>query len=331
MLIRRFLRRWRGFTLVELLVVIAIIAILIGLLLPAVQKVREAGNRASCQNNLKQMGLAIHNCHDTYGAMPPVCGLFPPGAAAGGNGSLATPLTYMLPFMEQDNLYKLCIAGVQPPVFEADWSNNSNAYSVIVKSFICPADPSVSLPGYCPQNPGGPPFAAATSYAANALAFGPTIVTSSNPLVAALPPSYVAWSHNNDYSRIPASFPDGLSNTILFAEKYTFCAQGVPASLYTGGNQCDQYNCGGTNWGDPELDYYPPVFAWYYQGPAGNYFQIQPQISNCDPMRPSSPHTGVIQVTLGDASVRTCSQGMSPNTWFTALVPNDGNVLPSDW
>jgi prepilin-type N-terminal cleavage/methylation domain-containing protein/prepilin-type processing-associated H-X9-DG protein len=150
--------RRRAFTLIELLVVIAIIAILIGLLVPAVQKVREAAARLQCQNNMKQIGLAIHNYASTYGVLPAAYTLLPtadpdPNAKFGGARVGLSLQANLLPYMEQTPLYAL----LNPMKSEFDTVNippngphsgANTAYATVVPSYLCPSDPTAATLDY---------------------------------------------------------------------------------------------------------------------------------------------------------------------------------------
>jgi prepilin-type N-terminal cleavage/methylation domain-containing protein/prepilin-type processing-associated H-X9-DG protein len=367
MLFRRMLQRWRGFTLIELLVVIAIIAILVGLLLPAVQKVREAANRTSCQNNLHQMIIAIHHCADTYqGNLPPAIGTYPENLFGGEqwvcpksvNTAWGGFLYHLLPFMEQTNFYNAtaCMTPVGvPQVTSANsgipmvlpptrgfgiedggvgtWggSGTDAEINVPIRSYVCPSDPTVI-------NNGSTGWAAVGSYVYNGILF------------------QADW---NGYSRFPASIPDGTGNTIFLTETYS------GANSYGGGiYQGDQtlwwwdYNsfetppssngdCGGpfqpsTYAGAPNA---PLNYPLSFYGPQYTPL-IQPTVSYCQNnvmgwswggelsvcmCRAVSPHTGAINVAMGDGSVRTVSGNISGATWFAACTPAAGEVLGADW
>jgi prepilin-type N-terminal cleavage/methylation domain-containing protein len=322
-----------GFTLIELLVVIAIIAVLIGLLLPAVQKVREAAARAKCQNILKQIGLAVHNYHDANGKLPPTEGC-PRGMSLQNIG----PVTFwILPYMEQDAVYRSAqVNGVY------DSGNVDRTY--IVQTYLCPSDPSLANTDSAPNG------WASASYAANALVFSQFAYdTPGNYLTAYVHgPRMTSGNHATQLypistggKVIPADYPDGTSNTIFWTEKYAICSPDGDG------------NNGGTQWPDR----YEPQTAPYigYGGPPNpnlaygsnqigeqtapvglnGFFQVQPSPwlapGGCKPGVASTGHTGGILVGLGDGSVRSCAASMTPQTWWMAIVPDDGNVLGTDW
>jgi prepilin-type N-terminal cleavage/methylation domain-containing protein len=302
----RFLRnRWLGFTLIELLVVIAIIAVLIGLLVPAVQKVREAASRLQCSNNMRQLGIATHNCNDTYKRLPPQYGSFPSPLA----GDIGTVFFYLLPFIEQDNLYKLNY----PSVF-------NGAHTTPIKIYGCPSDPGYGEGILDPGNPW-----ALTSYGANYQVFG-------NPDAGDYPADNMDGA-----ARIPSTFQDGTTNTILFTEKYSRC--GGFATLWGHGNWENNYMAifvYGNRLGTVGYtSYYNVNGGWGPPGKVGpaSMFQLNPNPyqSVCDSSRAATPHTGGINVTLGDASVRSVFSGTSATTWWFACTPNGGEVLGADW
>ena len=283
------LRKWRGFTLIELLVVIAIIAILIGLLLPAVQKVREAAARTQCSNNLHQLALALHSCNDANMRLPP---LYADGSGNQNLGpwrnSQANLFYFLLPYIEQDNLFKSGNNGTNA------YAGNPLVYTQPLKTFNCPSDPNY---GSGQVWGGGWAFG---NYAANFRVFG----------------NYGGWGGDEwrGSARIPATFQDGTSNTIAFAEKASKC--GSSGSLWAHGG-----------WNSAWV----PMFGSYWADGPGSMFQVAPTTAQCNTYLAQGYHTSGMNVGMGDGSVRSLNAGLSGTTWWAACTPNGGEVLGNDW
>jgi prepilin-type N-terminal cleavage/methylation domain-containing protein/prepilin-type processing-associated H-X9-DG protein len=291
-----------GFTLLELLVVIAIVAVLIGLLLPAVQKVREAAYRVQCANNLKQIGLATHLFHNTYKLLPsPREWYFPnvPEAPQTEGNAYGSPFFHLLPYLEQEDLYRSTY-GPDPrdPRYQRYFGGkNGICDGCPVKMFICPSDT---------LNTALVDHKAFGSYAVNSLAFGDVNL------------------NGDGGNRIPTDFPKGVSQTILFTEHYPKCRDGRPEWDHFGPDLRELF----WNHEESRLRVY-------------NVFQVRPLYDPVPPGTPpervcmwyraQTPHPGAINVCLVDGSVRPVAAGIQEATWEWALQPDNPNPPPGDW
>jgi len=319
----RTLRKLRGFTLIELLVVIAIIAILIGLLLPAVQKVREAAARMQCGNNLKQLGVAIHN-YASANQDKLVPGMANWTQAGGNNGYPGGAFHWhLLPYIEQGNIPTTLAAGNIYYSWGASGSINGQSTSTAIKTYLCPSDSSHAN-GARSNNPGGWPV---TSYFRNYYLFDSG---------GGYQPQ--AGGHYFTLSRFSiGNIPDGTSMTVGVVERYAdILPNAYSGSQYSGlwtHHGQDRYHWGYSQWA--------PVYgAWQSAGWAtGNSsanFNLSPpqfgvKANQAAYYMSNSGHSTTNQVLLLDGSVRGVASGISQGTWNYVILPDDGNSPGGNW
>jgi prepilin-type N-terminal cleavage/methylation domain-containing protein/prepilin-type processing-associated H-X9-DG protein len=343
-----------GFTLIELLVVIAIVAILIGLLLPAVQKVREAAARMQCKNNLKQLGLALHNYQTSAGAFPQAFKLLPapdptvPNSAAGTYGASAFVL--ILPYLEQDNVYRW-IDVTKGALSKVNMLPANPAYSTPIKTFLCPSAPGQPTAEYSAElaNSFGN-FGITLNYPPG-LIFGRTDYAPD----AGLSIDVVGININAGASIIcqPPDGPvrvtdvsDGTSNTVLLVEDAGRPAWYSSKGLVTSGPAVGSYQAGpngpapqgGGAWADP-LNYIAtngadPSGSGIAAG--GGFLGIPPAPYSCPLMCSNDSeifafHTGGCNVAFGDGSVRFLRAGLTIPQVAALLSRAGGEVIAFDY
>lgn len=336
-------RRRNGFTLIELLVVIAIIGVLVGLLLPAVQKVREAANRMSCSNNLKQIGLAEHGYHDTYGKFTCSWDYEPPNGTTRLTAVAHSWCTYLLPYLEQDNLYK------QYNFNAVDYTDpNSTVVQTPLKIFQCPSSPNrgrvYSFPvpaNVLPGLPAGTLKASASDYTAITGVRKWNILVNPNPTTE---PDLVDIGQRHGILRgvsqdpsVSASFSpqmgiadvrDGTSNTFMVSE-----LAGRP-DLYNAARQVIAPGVNpGAGWGDGfNGEHWPGGTTADGNLVSGNVPDGGPCIINCSNLESRnfySFHTGGCNFVMADGSVRFFSQSTSTRVIAFMITSQRGEVVPN--
>jgi prepilin-type N-terminal cleavage/methylation domain-containing protein/prepilin-type processing-associated H-X9-DG protein len=295
-----------AFTLIELLVVIAIIGILIGLLLPAVQKVREAANRMKCQNNLKQWGLAMHNYHDTFSALPI-------GAT---NSPRHTFVPHLWPFMEQNALarnYDFTVGFYQAPNTITSTFNGLCAQPVPM--YYCPSD----RPGQMWQ--GDVYWRCHGNYVVN---YGNVTQPWSSTPTSKAPFGFQNGNASTPYITRLTDFTDGTSNTMLMSE----ILMSLTPTNYDGRGDIMNDDAGFSGHQYMTLD------------TPNSGVDVTLCVPNSDPMMPCtggspshvaarSRHTGGVNVVFGDGSVHFIANSVDLATWQGLGSMNGGEVLGS--
>lgn len=328
----------RGFTLIELLVVIAIIAVLIGLLLPAVQKVREAANRMSCQNNLKQLALATANYQTTYSKYPPGVYQLPFAAAPKFRG--VTLFVYLLPYLEQDNLAQSW--DMTDPLNNTVGADQSKTATVL-NMLVCPSD---QIPANPVNSGGGNRWYGMTSYGGNggARSYDPQFAANDGIFFVIGPGSQTAPMGTP--IRI-ADVTDGLSNTILFGERShvdlnndSFATNLIPPSGQFANPMGEigwwASSGGRLTAGDVTLSAYAPI-NYKVPLPYAQRANMVPPVSDFNSYTYyydrrvcafGSLHAAGANFALGDGSVHFIADSLPLATLQALCVRNDGKVVP---